>query len=265
MPDPERPAPHLLILGGEDVAAALAAAVAERFGDRLAVTYSLAGRTTPARLPPGRVRSGGCGGAEGLAAFLRAEAVTAVIVATHPFAAAISRNARLACDAAGVPRLCLRRPEWQPQPGDRWLMADTAAEAAAALPGLATRVLLTLGTADLAPFAALPGIAFVVRMIAAPPQPPLPGCTVVTGRGPFDAEAETDLLRRHRIDAVVTKASGGGATDAKLVAARALGLPVVMIRRPPPEPGPAVEDVGAVLEWLDRIGARSDNPPAQES
>ena len=107
MPDPERPTPHLLILGGTGEAAALAAALAERFGDRLAVTYSLAGRTTPARLPPGRVRSGGFGGAEGLAAFLRAEAVTAVIDATHPFAAAISRHARLACAAAGVPRLTL--------------------------------------------------------------------------------------------------------------------------------------------------------------
>lgn len=266
MPDPDpraapRVSPHVLILGGTTEATALTVAVANRFASGLKVTYSLAGRATPRRPPPARLRIGGFGGVEGLGAFLTAEAVTAVVDATHPFAARISRHARLACAASSVPLLTLARPAWTRQPGDRWLEADDLAAAAAALPGLARRVFLTLGTADLAPFAALSGIGFTLRMIAPPAAAPFPGCTVIAGRGPFGAAEETALFRAQGFDALVTKASGGAATAGKLVAARTLGLPVVMVRRPPPEPGARVESVAAALEWLDHRLLPPDNPP----
>ena len=61
---------------------------------------------------------------------------------------------------------------------------------------------------------------------------------------------ERQLLQHHAIDVLVCKASGGAATEAKLIAARELGMPVIMVRRPPPEPGEAVDTIEAALDWL---------------
>jgi len=173
--------PRLLILGGTAEAAALARAVAG-----MDVVTSVAGRTAPPRLP-GRVRVGGFGGAAGLEEFLRREAVDAVVDATHPFAARISAHAAAACAAAAVPRLMLLRPEWQPVTGDCWIEAADMDDAAARLPGLGRRALLAVGRQELAAFAAVTGVEFVVRLLAEAP-PPLPACRVVVGRGPFLVE-----------------------------------------------------------------------------
>jgi precorrin-6A/cobalt-precorrin-6A reductase len=238
----------LLILGGTAEARVLAGALAGQ--DGLDVTSSLAGRTPDPRLPAGHVRSGGFGGAEGLARWLREQRTDAVIDATHPFAGAISRHAAHAARAAGVPLLALRRPGWTQGPGDRWHWADTVAEAAALLPALGRRPFLTTGRQDLAAFADLP-LHFLARSVA-PPHPPLPArCDLVLDRGPFTLDAERGLLREHRIDVVVTKDSGGPATAPKLTAAREAGLPVLVVRRPPPPPGVrTVTDLDAALAWL---------------
>lgn len=238
---------RILILGGTAEAAALARALAGRD-----VITALAGRTAARPDVPGRVRVGGFGGADGLAAFLRDEGITAVIDATHPFAARISDHAARACTLTGRPRLRLARPEWPRQPGDRWIAADSMADAAARLPGLGRRAFLTVGIQEVAAFAGLTGLWFLVRLIAAQPLP-LADYTVVTGRGPFGEAAELALLRAHAIDVLVTKASGGPATHGKIAAARALGLPVLMVRRPPPPPGAAVGTVAEAVAWLDRL------------
>ncbi|MGE0256410.1 MAG: cobalt-precorrin-6A reductase [Alphaproteobacteria bacterium] len=244
------PSPSLLLLGGTGEAVALAADLAAAFGPRLRVISSLAGRTRDPRLPPGEVRVGGFGGAAALADFLRANAIDAVIDATHPFAAAISANAADACRAAGVPCLVLRRPAWSARPGDRWHEAADAAAAATLLPSLGRRAFLTIGPRDLAPFAALDRMWFLVRQVDPPAAPlPLRNGAVVVGRGPFAEAAERRLLVEHAIDVLVTRASGGAATVGKLDAARALGLPVVMIRRPPPPPGPSVTAPAEAVRW----------------
>ncbi len=241
---------RLLILGGTTEAAALAARLD---GDpRLAVTSSLAGRTQKPAALPGAVRVGGFGGPEGLEAHLAQQGISVVIDATHPFAATISEHAALACKRRGVPRLQLVRPAWQPQPGDDWREVATLEEAAALLPGLGRRVFLTIGRQEVGAFEALGEHWFLVRMIDAPAQPlPLARCELLLERGPFDRAAETALLRRHRIDALVAKNSGGAATYAKIAAARALGLPVVMVRRPEAPPGPQAPDVEQALAWLE--------------
>lgn len=242
--------PHLLLLGGTTEAAALARALAEAVGDRLTVTYSIAGRVSPRTAPPGRLRSGGFAGAEGMAAFLRSDSVTMLVDATHPFAARISRNAHLACEVTGTPRLILRRPPWQPCEGDRWVEVDTVEEAAAAAGAAGRRAFVTLGAVEISAFSRVPGLTCVVRLLEEPEEGLGTGATVVTGRGPFDAAAEEDLMRAHGVDVLVTKASGGAATEAKLVAARRLGLPVVMLRRPPEEPGAVVETVAEAVAWV---------------
>lgn len=241
--------PHVLILGGTAEARALAAALSARPGVR--VTTSLAGRVARPGAVDGEVRVGGFGGAEGLAGWLRREGVSALVDATHPFAESITANAVRAAASTGVPTVVLRRPGWRPGPGDRWHPVPSLDAAANLLPGLGRRVFLTTGRLGLASFAHLTQLRFVVRSVD-PPEPPMPPDTrVLLARGPFTVPGETALLREHRVDVLVTKDSGGAATAAKLTAARGLGLPVVVVGRPPlPDGVPAVPDVESVLERL---------------
>jgi precorrin-6A/cobalt-precorrin-6A reductase len=250
-------AERLLILGGTTEAVALAKAVAERFPGLDTVT-SLAGVTARPTPVPGTVRSGGFGGAEGLETYLCNEHISFVVDATHPFAARIAANAAAACDGAGIPRLKLVRPMWRQEPGDTWIdVADSEAAAAELTRLKAGSVFLTLGVRELDRFAALDGVRFVVRLIERPATALPLAAEIVTGRGPFDAAADQKLMERHRIDALVTKASGGVATEGKIQAARVLGLPVVMIRRPPPPAGDMVADIAGALAWLDSRMARA--------
>jgi precorrin-6A/cobalt-precorrin-6A reductase len=245
MPVPER----ILILGGTGEAAALARALAARFGDALAVTTSLAGRTREPTQVPGGLRVGGFGGPEGLADYLRSARIELLVDATHPFAAQISRHARLAAQATGTERLLLSRPSWKPEAGDRWIEAADMNSAAALLPRLGRCVFITTGARELDAFAALSDLHFVVRLIAPPRAPLALAAELVIARPPFALDDERNLLQRHAIDVVVAKASGGARPE-KLEAARAVGLPVVMISRPPPEPGPAVASVEDAVEWI---------------
>ncbi len=240
---------NVLVLGGTAEARRLAEELTAR-GWR--VTTSLAGRVALPRPLPGRVRVGGFGGPAGLAAWLRAEGVDAVVDATHPFAARISASARAACDQTGVPRAALTRPGWVAGPGDRWQRVPSLSAAASALTGYGERVFLTTGRQSLAAFAGVDSHWFLVRCVD-PPEGPLPSrAEVLLDRGPFTVDGELLLLRRHRIDVLVTKDSGGGSTAAKLLAARELGVPVLMVDRPVPSSGlSTVEDV---LDWLAQLG-----------
>jgi precorrin-6A/cobalt-precorrin-6A reductase len=242
----------LLILGGTGEAASLARRLAEQGGQWDTVT-SLAGRLPGMPDLPGRLRVGGFGGTDGLRAYLEAESIAAVIDATHPFAAEISAHARAACDFAGVPRLQLWRPEWVRRDGDNWIEVDSVAAAAKRLPGIGERAFLTVGANEIAPFAACRGVWFLVRLIKAPAAIPLAAYALITARGPYPVEGERELLATHAIDVVVSKASGGAATEAKITAAREAGVPVLMVRRPPPEPGPQAGDVEGVLAWLESL------------
>lgn len=242
---------QLLILGGTAEARQLAEAATARFRAALAVTTSLAGRTQAAAPVAGSVRRGGFGGATGLRDYLRAARIDLVIDATHPFAAQISNSAQAACRDAAVPLLALTRPPWRPAPGDRWIEVDSAAAAAALLPARGKRVFLTIGRRDLDAFAGIAGVYFLVRLIEPPPAPLPLDCGLIFGRGPFALAQERIIIERHAIDLLVTKASGGAATAAKLAAARAVGIPVVMLRRPDDSGGASVERVEDAVKWLE--------------
>jgi precorrin-6A/cobalt-precorrin-6A reductase len=257
---------RLLVLGGTAEAVALAAATIERYGGAIGVTTSLAGRTERPAPVPGGLRIGGFGGAAGLRAYLDAARIDLVIDATHPFAAQISAQAVEACAAAAVARLVVLRPPWPRHPLDRWIEVDDLAAAAALVPRLGRRVWLTIGHRELAAFAALRDLHFLVRLVDPPATPlPLASCEVVLGRGPFNLAEERLILARHGIDVLVAKASGGDATAAKLIAARERDLPVVMLRRPPPPPGPRVDGVASALAWLDARLARSRPGTGEET
>lgn len=250
-PGREAGAPRLLILGGTSEARELAAALEARGG--FDVSLSLAGRTRNPLALAAPTRSGGFGGADGLAAHLQAERIDILIDATHPFAAHISRNAVEAARRARVPLLALVRPEWQRRPGDRWSDAADIPEAVEKLGAAPRRVLVTFGRNEVRALEKAPQHAYLVRSID-PVEPPLalPCVRYIEARGPFAEADERALLLENRIDAVLSKNSGGGATHGKIAAARALGIEVIMVARPARPEVETVETVDAALGWLER-------------
>ena len=247
------PALNVLILGGTTEASAIARALAD--DARFRPVLSLAGRTRAPVTPPVPWRVGGFGGADGLASYLRAEGIQALIDATHPFAARISQNATEAASTAAVPHVAVLRPAWTARPGDRWTEAPGMAAAVDALGRQHRRVLLTVGQQELAPFRLAPWHRYLIRSVE-PPDPALlpPAARCIAARGPFLEDRERGLLKQENIDVIVTKNSGGVATAAKLAAARALGIEVVMVARPPAPPG-TVPSADAALAWLHQLAA----------
>ncbi|WP_363350000.1 cobalt-precorrin-6A reductase [Methylocystis echinoides] len=239
---------RILLLGGTSEGRALAARLAALRYDGV---VSLAGRTSAPLAQALPTRVGGFGGVEGLKRYLTEERFTHVIDATHPFAAQISANAGAACAALGVPFIAYVRAPWAPEPGDRWIEVADNKSAAAALGETPRRVFLTIGRQGVADFRDAPQHDYVLRVIERPDPAELPrSCELISARGPFAREAEIALMREKRIDIVVTKNSGGALTYAKIEAARALGLPVVMIAPPARTDVPVAHDVEAVLAFL---------------
>jgi precorrin-6A/cobalt-precorrin-6A reductase len=241
---------RILILGGTAEARALTQALARR--SEFAVTVSLAGRTAEP-LPQGApVRSGGFGGAAGLARYLGDEQIDVLIDATHPYAAEISANAARAAESTGVRLLALRRPPWKKVAGDNWIEVENVEEAVRVLGQEPKRVFLALGRNELQPFAAAPQHTYLIRSVD-PVDPPLavPRASYITARGPFGASEDRALLARHNIEAIVAKNSGGEATYGKIEAARALQLPVIMLKRPSLPLVASVATVEEILALLD--------------
>jgi precorrin-6A/cobalt-precorrin-6A reductase len=252
-PSLAHPAPatraHVLLLGGTHEARALAERIAAT--PQIEGVVSLAGRTSaplPQALP---ARIGGFGGAEGLAAYLTQQNVTHVIDATHPFAAQMSINAREACAQIGLPLLRLTRAPWRPLEGDNWIEVADNAAAAQALGAKARRVFLTIGRQGVSAFRAAPQHTYLLRVIDPPDRVDLPPlCTVIADRGPFTRDSEIALMRAHELDVVVSKNSGGPLTYAKIEAARALGLPVVMIAPPKLDDVCITHDLDVAMAFL---------------
>ncbi|MBH8567204.1 cobalt-precorrin-6A reductase [Nostoc sp. CENA67] len=242
---------RVLILGGTGDAAELVARVATIPG--IEAIASLAGRTREPSTLVGSVRIGGFGGALGLAGYLREMHIDLLIDATHPFAAQISWNAATAATEVGIPRLMLIRFPWEKLSGDRWLEVENTEAAAAALNNQAQRVFLTVGRQELAAFAHLQDIWFLMRMIDPPTADAVvPPGMILCDRGPFALDNEREILIHHNIDTIVSKNSGGDATYAKIIAARELGLKVVMVNRPAIPPGEQVADVDGAIAWLSQ-------------
>ncbi len=238
---------RLLLLAGTAEALQLAHLLAADQG--IEVVASFAGRTRAPATFPCPTRIGGFGGVEGLVRELRRGAYDLLVDATHPFASCMPGHAADAATIAGIPRLRLLRPGWRPGPSDRWDEVETLDAAASRLEETgARRVLLTTGRQELMPFAGLVDTHFVVRSIDPPGPLPLADAISIVARPPFSVETETELLRSHRIDTLVTKNSGGD--RAKLVAARKEGVAIVMVRRPAGVAGPHVTTAPEALRWI---------------
>ena len=237
-----------LLLGGTGDANALAEALVRV---RINAIYSYAGRTQiplPHALP---TRVGGFGGAAGLADYIRHEAITHVIDATHPFAAEMSRHAVEACATTNTPLIALERAPWTRMPGDNWIEVADIDTAVTALPDAPARVFLAIGRQHIAPFATKPQHAYTLRFVDATDRALLlPNNDVIISRGPFTLEGDRELMASRKIDLLVARNSGGNGARAKVDAARELGIPVIMIARPALPERPRVTSVEAVMAWL---------------
>jgi precorrin-6A/cobalt-precorrin-6A reductase len=236
----------IVILGGTAEARQLAAALV---ADGVDVISSLAGRVGSPRLPPGRVRLGGFGGAGGLAEYLRREQASGMVDATHPFAARISANAVQAAGRTGTPLVRLERPGWGEDPrAASWIWvpdADAAREAADS----ARRPFLTTGRQSLSAFGTWADRDVVIRLVEPPSNQLPPRWTVISSRGPYSYSGERQILSEHAVDVLLSKDSGGTHTVAKLDAAGDLGIPVVIIARPELPPARIVSTVAEAAAW----------------
>ncbi len=250
---------HILILGGTADARKLVILITSQCGPNVRVTTSLAGRTKRPVDLAGDVRIGGFGGTEGMVNYLVSENVTHLIDATHPFAATISAHAVSATQKAAIPRLMIVRPCWQLPDGLKVVRVASMTDAAAILRASNTgRVLLTTGIQNLDAFSRLSEIFFMVRLIESPEKPlALDHASVIIQKPPFTLEGERKLMEENRIDTLVSKQSGGSATEAKLLAAAALGIGVVLIDRPPVPEGESVASPEDAAVWLQAFLGRS--------
>jgi precorrin-6A/cobalt-precorrin-6A reductase len=249
----------ILLLGGTQQAVQLAKRL---HGDnQFDVTYSLAGVTRSPTAVPGKVRVGGFGGVAGLETYLANTGTKYVIDATHPFATTMSIHAAQACGKLSIPRILVERPAWSPSPSDRWIAAKDIADAVTEVDHLnAKAVLLTTGSRDVDIFFAAEGPRLFVRSVEPPSVAPATTFTWIEGRGPFALGEELALLRRYGIDCLVTKNSGGDATAAKLVAARQLRVPVIMIERPSTSISDTATTTQGVVQWLTAQRLLTDLP-----
>ena len=245
------PAKRILILSGTGEARQLAAMLMNAGHD---VTSSLAGVTENPILPEGKIRIGGFGGVNGLRNYLVTEKFDIVVDATHPFATIISRSAQKA--ASGLILLRLERASRKMQQGDNWIEVANVDAAVAALPTSA-KVLLTIGRKEFATFMVRFDLSGVVRMIESPPTNLPPAWTLMRARPPFSVESELELFQAHNITHLVTKNAGGSEMESKLIAARRLKLPVIMITRPTKPRVPSFASAHAIVGHISMLGSKS--------
>ncbi len=240
-----------LILGGTAEGLRVTKVVSELSG--IDTIYSLSGATKSPKLPNCRTRVGGFGGVEGLLQYLGKEKFDGLVDVTHPYASQMANHAALACEESNIPRIKFVRPAWIKVSGDDWRGAQNLEEAAESIPEIAQRIFLATGHKDLPVFKSLSERWFLVRLVDAPKaEISLDKYQLILGRGPFNLETEIKLFKTHKIDAVVSKNSGGS-TYAKIEAARNLGLPVIMIDRPKPPKGLVVGSLGGIKNWVKKI------------
>jgi precorrin-6A/cobalt-precorrin-6A reductase len=239
---------RVLLLGGTTEAAALAREIAG--DDRMAGILALAGRTESPRESALPTRVGGFGGVEGLVDYVTEKRFDVVVDATHPFAARMSRSAVAACALTRTPLLAIERPPWDAIPGDHWQEYESVEALVAALPREPTTIFSGLGRQSIAALAAAPQHTYIIRVVDNIQSPAPLQAVVVSSRGPFNTEDDIALFRKHGVTRVLAKNSGGDATYSKIAAARHLGLPVHMVRRPPGLARETVETAEAAMAWL---------------
>lgn len=239
---------RVLLLAGTAEARELATQLSKTPG--IEAIASLAGATQRPETIALETRIGGFGGPDAMADWISEHRIDAVLDATHPFANQISQNAALAARKREISCLHVVRPAWAVETGDRWKMVPDMDSAAQALhPD--QRVFLATGRTSLRAFKAREDCWFLARVISGQDADfPFKNGEFTEGRPPFSVKDEEAVLQNARIDVLVTKNAGGENSRSKLIAARNLQIPVIMIERPKLSEGQTVETIAQAMTWL---------------
>jgi precorrin-6A/cobalt-precorrin-6A reductase len=246
----------VLVLGGTGEARAIVEGMRDVYGDKLTLVYSLAGVTRSPEVPEGvEVMTGGFGGKEGFEAYIREAEVSAVINATHPFAATMTRNAYDVSNSLGVPLLRVEREVWEPEEGDEWSEVQDVESASFYVPRFGKRCMLALGGRHIHLFSKWTRVFFLVRLVELPDGGvlPLESYAMRVDKDVLSVEEEKGLMEEHEIDVLVVRNSGGATTASKLLAAREKGISVIMLQRPPSLGGDTAQNFEELKEWCAGI------------
>lgn len=201
-----------------------------------------------------------------MAALLKARGARLVLDASHPFAEEAHKTAMRAAEAVGIPYLRYERPSQEDEVAHDPLVTvvdsyEAAAEEARRRKGT---VFLTTGSKTLALFAEKlqgdPAIRLVVRVL--PTVENLELCrrlgieqkNIIAMQGPFSQALNRALYEHVKPDVIVTKESGKeGSVTEKFGAAREMGIPVILIRRPRLSYGRVYTAFDAVLEAVSHF------------
>ena len=237
----------ILILAGTSEARNIAQYCAD---NNIPAQASLAGVTRhPGRLAV-HTRHGGFGGADGFRAYIKAQKISAIVDATHPFASYISHRTFEVAQEMSLPLLRCDRPQWEPKVEDKWIILEDETQATLHIkPG--SNVFLATGRQSLPKFSNLFQANLICRQID-PPDTDFPWSNgeYLIGQPPFSIADEEALFRRLNVDVLVAKNSGGVASRTKLDAAQLLGICVLMIARPPLCGALTVRNLSEVEHWM---------------
>jgi precorrin-3B C17-methyltransferase len=218
---------------------------------------------------PGATVIGGRLGVERRRELLRDSAAQAIVDATHPYAADMSRQLVALAAELGLPYLRYERPDAvDTAPA---LHCATMQEAAALALTHGRRIFLATGSRDLDVFVNADGAGDSEWFLRLAPDPRqlqraldlgIARANLCAMQGPFSQAANEALWRDWRIDCVVSKQSGdAGGYRAKLAAAAALGIPLIVVDRPHLDYPARADDFAAVAAWLAALDARPKAQP----
>lgn len=232
----------ILILAGTSDARRLCGLVSD-----CPVIASLSGATDRPKSLGVETRIGGFGGAEGFISYINNNGIKAVVDATHPFASLITERSYRLSKELGIDYLRLERPAWPMR--HEWHSVANEAEAISLVPA-GVRVFLATGRQTLGAFEGLKKAEVFSRVVDKTSDPfPFERGRFIFGKPAGSVEEEIALFQMLGIDWLITKNSGGP-SDAKLAAAEALGIEVIMLGRPELHVAPVVSTPEEAAEWV---------------
>jgi precorrin-3B C17-methyltransferase len=190
---------------------------------------------------------------------LKSSHARAVLDATHPFATRISEQLERLCAGLELPLLRYQRPA-APLPPEVIACADMD-EAGRRAVELGSKIFVGTGVKDLSSLLQTPGGTQRQWFARVTPNPEsleravlagLPASRICAMQGPFSQRANEVLWQDWEIDCVLSKDSGeAGGLPAKIAAAKSLGIPLLVVKRPMCHNPVQTSDPAAVLQWVE--------------